>query len=432
MKPKLSGYAVTNTVKWAWPFAAVLFWMGATLFDGFLLSADAAQRRQLASICYVTFTSGCFLLTLFISVKDFCRFSYPAAGTAILLTALYPFLPTFNLLLLGLLGFIGSFLFIKGIISLRESPHPYLSVVISGVLSHILIFILFELPVAPWLKFSIVALALAPIPFTPSPEKWQRGPKEFIKYLPIVFLFFMVAAAGRFSAFTPLTGMEFLGLALAVGGGIWLYQVNREYPLALGVIFCMLAFSFHLLGKPIFGYLSQFNYFIAVGLIYFPILWILIDQDSFKAVGYGSGTQALGLLCAMLITLYLPAKLINSLLALGQVLLLLSIFMLYFLGKKREKISSPGEEVADKPPRGETNFEIRKYIEERFQKKLSEQEKAVVELVLQGKTYRETAILLGISQGSVKTYMRRICEKLEVYHKTGLIEKLTLKTKEKE
>ncbi len=52
---------------------------------------------------------------------------------------------------------------------------------------------------------------------------------------------------------------------------------------------------------------------------------------------------------------------------------------------------------------------------------LSAQEIAVIELVLQGKKFREVAVELSISESLVKTYMKRVCEKTGVKSKDGLI-----------
>ncbi len=55
---------------------------------------------------------------------------------------------------------------------------------------------------------------------------------------------------------------------------------------------------------------------------------------------------------------------------------------------------------------------------------LSEREYAVLERALAGRTYRETACELEISESTVKTYMYRIYEKMGVRGKKKLFEVL--------
>jgi hypothetical protein len=58
-----------------------------------------------------------------------------------------------------------------------------------------------------------------------------------------------------------------------------------------------------------------------------------------------------------------------------------------------------------------------KYVFPHFilQNKVVEKEKAVVELVFHGRTFKETAKELGISESSVKTYMKRVYEKMGLW-----------------
>lgn len=58
------------------------------------------------------------------------------------------------------------------------------------------------------------------------------------------------------------------------------------------------------------------------------------------------------------------------------------------------------------------------------QKRLSAKEKTVLLAIVQGKTYREPAVALGISESSVKTYAKRISEKLGVAGKDNLVSRI--------
>ena len=55
---------------------------------------------------------------------------------------------------------------------------------------------------------------------------------------------------------------------------------------------------------------------------------------------------------------------------------------------------------------------------------LSERERQVLQLLAQGKIYKEIADLLGISQNTVHSYIRRVYEKLHVHSKMEAVAKL--------
>ncbi len=56
---------------------------------------------------------------------------------------------------------------------------------------------------------------------------------------------------------------------------------------------------------------------------------------------------------------------------------------------------------------------------------LSERERQVLQLLAQGKIYKEIADLLGVSQNTVHSYIRRVYEKLHVRSKMEAVAKLT-------
>jgi DNA-binding CsgD family transcriptional regulator len=55
---------------------------------------------------------------------------------------------------------------------------------------------------------------------------------------------------------------------------------------------------------------------------------------------------------------------------------------------------------------------------------LSERERQVLQLLAQGKIYKEIADLLGVSQNTVHSYIRRVYEKLHVHSKMEAVAKL--------
>ncbi|MFO7766700.1 MAG: helix-turn-helix transcriptional regulator, partial [Pelovirga sp.] len=56
---------------------------------------------------------------------------------------------------------------------------------------------------------------------------------------------------------------------------------------------------------------------------------------------------------------------------------------------------------------------------------LSERELLVLNQCLKGTTYKEIAADLDISESTVKTYMKRICDKLGVTGKRHLLQRLS-------
>jgi DNA-binding NarL/FixJ family response regulator len=58
---------------------------------------------------------------------------------------------------------------------------------------------------------------------------------------------------------------------------------------------------------------------------------------------------------------------------------------------------------------------------------LSERERQVLQLLAQGKIYKEIGDLIGVSQNTVHSYIRRVYEKLHVRSKMEAVAKLTLR-----
>jgi DNA-binding NarL/FixJ family response regulator len=58
---------------------------------------------------------------------------------------------------------------------------------------------------------------------------------------------------------------------------------------------------------------------------------------------------------------------------------------------------------------------------------LSERERQVLQLLAQGRIYKEIAEMLGVAETTVRTFIRRIYEKLHVHSKIEAVARLQLR-----
>ena len=112
----------------------------------------------------------------------------------------------------------------------------------------------------------------------------------------------------------------------------------------------------------------------------------------------------------------------------GGLVLNLSLLSLYFIGRKQHRSAIMNNDpefprTADMP-HYETTFVPQVQLPENIRLLLSQQECQVLLRSLAGKTYRETASELTISESTVKTYMKRVQEKLGVSGRKELLSRL--------
>lgn len=168
-------------------------------------------------------------------------------------------------------------------------------------------------------------------------------------------------------------------------------------------------------------------------LMDFLLIFLIINSGcSLKSIGYGIGVMRFALIVGNALSnhFYIVTK---YLLSIGNVILTISVLLFYFLGR-RLGISNNKSLPIENTGNSETFYVQTDFNEEKTnisskiekiisstQKRFSPKEIEVLKLIIQKRTYKEIAQKLEISESSVKTYVRRISDKLNVHGKDGII-----------
>jgi len=256
-----------------------------------------------------------------------------------------------------------------------------------------------------------------------------------MKYLPFVFVFQLVSGLmygflmEEYAVHGILKGSELLFYIFAVLGGVYVADRRLDALLALGVLGAMFSFSF-LLGKAgLATNMSMYAMQGAAGFIDLFLLCLLLScEGTSKALGYGLATTCFAIVGGKILSMVAGEQL-SLIVSSGNIILTLSVLLLYFKNKKGESVPIPCLETVGPGQQNDTFDSVlvndshgrSNGVPRGFSKRFSEKEKRVLELVLLGKTFREAAALLEISESSVKTYMKRIYEKTGVASKPELV-----------
>jgi len=364
-------------------------------------------------------------------------------------------------------------------VMLRQSPYPLLSAALGLSAANILLIPLGAYPEAETIWFAVVAAGILLIPGMERrlPEAGLDPDAETLwHYLPFVFVFQIVSGLmyayimPAYGQLAVVPGAELFFYIAAVWMAMQIVVRNRDLALITGVILGMAAFSILQAGTaqlPVNA--GMFAIMGAAGIIDMVLLAILLSfPEPKKAFGVGLAVFCAGILAGKAIGQYF-ADMAGAIALTGHVVLNVSVVVLYIVGrwyvpdrKPSAGIPAPAhvpEEAGCEAPMETLGFEKNNretndpagaaimnpalssvathavspaaseenpepVLPESLRRMLSEREHDVLLRVLEGRTYRQTADQLGISESTVKTYMYRIYEKAEVKGKKQLLQKL--------
>lgn len=346
------------------------------------------------------------------------------------------------------IGIFSAFLVIRTLAIINESSEPVIAAGVGLALGNMLVFIQSYLPLGSAPKFSIVGLSLIPVIFLPQRES-SKDTAELKSLLPFIYIFYLIG--GLFYGFIMpeynrtaiVCGIELLFYMVPALVATLILKKERELLLAAGILFGMLAFLFLKAETSFLINLSMFSSQASFAFIDLYIICLLVSAGgSIRTFGYGIGIVCLAILSGKFISNY-AGNLTEPLVSAGNIILTVSVLNLYlsklYLSKKKYKGSIVNKTIEEnlKPSNSitesisiassaENNFSDRlESMLDSHHKKFSEKEKIVLNLALQGKTYKEIASNLNISESSVKTYMKRVCGKMGAQGKENLIRMLT-------
>lgn len=237
-------------------------------------------------------------------------------------------------------------------------------------------------------------------------------------YLAFVFIFqivsglmyaFLFPAYGE-QAFLP--GMELPFYMAAVMAAAVIYRRDRDLLLVGGLTLAMAAFALLQVGEGWSINIGMFAMQGAAGCIdLFLLALLLATARPVAAFGYGLAVMCGGIVAGQLFSLALGSA--STLVGMTGSMVLNVAALALFLRNHRQQRLAESPTTTGPPP-----------LPAAIACLLSEREISVLGLVIAGKHYREIAQELEISESSIKTYMKRICDKLAVSSRQELLKRM--------
>lgn len=438
-------------------FTGFVLWLLAVVMDGPLLSSVGILKAT--DVFLPVHVSILLLLGLFCPDRLFDRLVPAGCTLTAALTVLLPFTgPSTGRCILAFLGATGAVAAVSACTSLRRSTAPLLSAAVGLVVANVLLSVFSLYPHGQEWQFAAVAVPLFFIPFFFGrlPRiSGNSGSSNLWHYLLFIFVFQIVSGLmyefmmPAYNQKALLPAFELVFYIMAVIAAYRIVRKNRDLALVCGVMLGMAAFTFlqskHL---PFPVNMGMFAMQAGAGFIDVVLIAVLLAlPDPKRAFGVGLAAMCAGIFGGEVIGRYF-ADAAESIAMVGSLALNLSILTLYFLGRVHYAHQNHGVRLSeaagvqaeeaphgaispappDPPPaaqsspakveKGEVN------LPEQLRLLLSDREYLVLKRALSGSTFRETSRELEISESTVKTYMSRIYEKMEVKGKKKLFEKL--------
>ena len=442
-------------------FAAFVLWLLSVAMDGPLLSAiNIANATDVFLPVHII---SLLLIGLFCPYRFFVRLiPVGCVLTGVLTPALVLANPVFKPGILMILGATGAVVAVSACISLRQSSAPLLCGASGLVIANFLFLPVSIQSQGVFWQFLLVAGPLLAIPVLTRrlPEITPHPVRENLWHYLLFILVFQVISGlmyifmmPAYDQFALLPGGELLFYVAAVISCYWIVQKNRDLALVCGVILAMAAFTFLLSGNlPLPVNIGMFAMQAAAGFVDLVLIAILLALPSpIRAFGIGLALMCAGILGGKIVGQYF-ADMTEPIVMSGHLVLNISIITLYFLGRYNDIARVRGKRIPPAPdtkpglavteykstpapdafpaalqpplPAPDNDHAASHLLPDYLRLLLSAREFRVLEKVTAGRTYRETAQELKISESTVKTYMLRIYEKMEVKGKKGLFERL--------
>lgn len=422
------------------PFLTFVVWLLSVPMDGFLVDAvGISHPLPLFLIPHV-------VTMLFIAVlknRNFLPFTTMLGGViSIISTVLLPYFAGQAAFILVLAGIGSAFLSIRAYCYLKQSPSPFASAATALIGANILLFLFVELPAAINTKFVLAALFLLVTLFTKQKMPMEKGEVNLRRFLPFAFVFQLISGFmygslfSRYQHVALVPGVELVFYVAAVGMALLLLKKQHTLLLALAIITAMFAFSVFLVPMVATVNLSYFLIQAAAGFYDFYLVTLLLSQrDIVRAFGLGIAVSCFGIICGKLVAISLP-EVPSVLAALSNIVLIVSVLLLYrqMLAEQNAKQKTndvaglqvnTAKKIKEKSPVViENPQQLQLVLPPNLSRLFSAQEKAVLACIVNGKTYKEAADELEISESTIKTYMKRIYVKLDISNKKQLFSRL--------
>ena len=385
-------------------------------------------------------------ITFFIVAKygykiNFYKISSIAGIITSILTAVFLFLPyTFKQYAFIVIGVTSSLLIIRIGCGLKNTQNPLISSAAGLILGNLFLGVLFVFDIPEKYLFILLGILLSIQALIKPYSSVKESLKEFLKYLPFIFSFyfligmFYVGLMPLYLKHCYLEGSELLFYILAIMISVKLFNIRKDLSLAAGIGSGIFAVAF-------LHYLSIFTinlsmYFVQMAAGFMDVFcfgFFLQEEDVLRRFALGAGCMLLGP------TVGFPILILdkwNSLMVIaGNIILGIALVIFYFIFTFKKETSLHSTQVIQEQVSNlETFNENFNNTFERFgipEGIFSQREKEVFLLIISGKSIKEIASILQISESSVKTYLQRIYKKLNISSKTELLQKFSFQKRRK-
>jgi DNA-binding CsgD family transcriptional regulator len=406
------------------PLAAYILWLLSFPMQGFVLKGLPAHG---ALPYFLLPTVCCFLLlALFRQIPRWKDLSIAGVLGTSAATVLAALIPEWTVFWLILAGGCSPLVLLRACFTLRHSPGGVLGAGVALVAANGALALLQSIPAAP----AVMLLVLGWLPLLAlrgEHRPWEGHlDRSLFRILPFLLVFYLLggllyaAVMPRYMVVAPYPGVELLFYMAAVLGAVRLFRKYPDLSLALGIICGMVSVSFLSGSSSVFVHLGAFAIQTGFGFVDLFVLGLMISGTGGGRTGaLTAGVMCLGILLGESLIRFSGSGL--ELFTLwGNLAMTLAVLLLYIRGRVRKAgpyrfPSAPSEPEPILPP------ELPSWLLAR----LSIQERTTLELVLAGKRFKDVAREMEVSLSSVKTYMRRIYEKLDVNGKEEMLLKLS-------
>lgn len=411
--------------------AAYTLWLLAFPMKGILLGDLVGRSLLLAYLLpHIMLLLLLFALNSPNLVQSYSRF---AALLTMGVTLSFPhFEPMLVLPTIVLLGLSSALVMLKLGSLLRASSEPLISAALGLMTGNMLLFLVLQLDWNPAVLAVLLGLPLTVL-LRSGAEPCPGNAKGLVKYLPFVFVFYVVSGLRydmiQASPVLPLlpAGSDLAGYLLAIVTASFLLRRDLDLTLVLGIFFGMFSLSLGVFQTGPMVDISLFCLQVSVGFVDLFILGLLLEQANWlKAFGLGIAVMCAGIAVGEILAGALQDA-NKAVTTAGYGALSVSVLLLYLLARHHgvEPNPAPASQVfAECTEWDRARNAFLENLPPGAKARLSEREMSVLEQVALGSTYKSIAVRLDISESSVKTYMRRVYEKLGVNGRQELLDKL--------
>lgn len=425
------------------PFIAFVIWLLAVPMDGFLLASFGIEN----AILYFLLPH---VVTLAVIGMVFYRYPFFRLGVAggvmaMGATVLLPHVTAGAPWLLAFAGIGSAFVCVRAASHLKHASSVGVSAAFGLIAANLLLFLFTVIPLTDGVKIYLAAISLL-IPVLACSDDCGEdcGEASLPSFLPFVFVFQIVSGLmygtlySHYARVAVIPGVEvaFYALAVAVGGAV--LRRRREVLLTMAIVAAMFAFSLYLVSGPASVNAALFAMQGAAGFLDLYFLALLLAQRNHRrALGIGLAVACSGIIVGKGISLAIGDA-SQLVVAAANLVLTTSVLLLYLVMRGERRDVRPEVTASlPLPVEGEASVVatplvpkvhelsiVQLKLPAGLRKRFSEKEKSVLGCIVQGMTFREAARELAISESSVKTYMRRIYDKMSVSGKDELLAKL--------